>query len=80
MTEEQARITQCCGPEGSGHFNEQPRPARWCVASDCMAWRRQTVMIDRGTGEPHIPGTNSVGKLEERYSDRGFCGLAGQPS
>lgn len=51
-----------------------------CLGSGCMAWRRQTVMIDRATGEPAIPGVTAIGALEERYSAHGFCGLAGQPS
>jgi len=51
-----------------------------CIASECMAWRRQTVMIDRATGEPAIPGVTAIGSLEERYSAHGYCGLAGVPA
>jgi hypothetical protein len=51
-----------------------------CIGSACMAWRRQTVMVDRATNEPAIPGVTAIGQLEERYSAHGYCGLAGAPS
>lgn len=50
-----------------------------CIASDCMAWRKSTVFIDRATGEPAVPGNTPIGSLELRYSGEGFCGLAGAP-
>ena len=39
MTEEEAHLKQCCGPDGCGRHNEEPYPARWCVGASCMAWR-----------------------------------------
>lgn len=86
MTEDEAKMMQCCGPEGCGYFNDQPRPARWCVGSSCMAWR-----VD---GERRVPGTvgeiasyikeHNVGALSalgatSRTERTGFCGLAGSP-
>lgn len=44
MTEDQAENTRCCGPEGCGEprasaaTTANPFP-RFCIASDCMAWR-----------------------------------------
>ena len=36
VSEEQARKTRCCGPEGCGGIGLDG--SRWCIASDCMAW------------------------------------------
>lgn len=78
MTENEAQVTQCCGPDGCGYFNDDPRPARWCVASACMAWRWDepwTGMTEEGSG----------GDLVYRISRKpgqprqGFCGLGGVP-
>ena len=38
MTEDQARITQCCGGEGCGYVNPDDN-IRYCIGSACMAWR-----------------------------------------
>jgi hypothetical protein len=82
MTEDEAKLTQCCGPEGCGYFNDEPRPARWCVGSACMAWRSliRTEMRHRDghvvqPGEIYLRGNAT----EHQVSDGGFCGLAGAP-
>lgn len=56
-----------------------PDAASLCIASACMAWRRNVAMFDRMTGEPAIPGFAAIGDLEPRYTSRGYCGLAGSP-
>lgn len=93
MTEEQAKTKWCpfarVGFGGGDLSSATPNRsimgdglngANLCIASACMAWRRQTVMIDRATGESAVPGVAATGQLEERYSADGYCGLAGQPS
>lgn len=88
MTEDEAKVTQCCGPEGCGYFNEEPRPARWCVGSACMAWRRQKLSEPRAKIEAikdHRAAHNSTlieakNAVEAGWTDaptEGYCGLAG---
>lgn len=63
-----ARTKQCCGPEPCGFFNDNPYPARWCVASACMAWRatdNESGPVDPTRDRP--PPSKPAG----------FCGLAG---
>lgn len=81
MTEEEAKKKRCIGPEHCGLSTVLPtgRTVNLCIASDCMAWRKSTVFIDRATGEPAVPGNTPIGSLELRYSGEGFCGLAGAP-
>lgn len=90
MTEDQAKEKWCPfvrfamhGEDGQAANRADPVPesAPWnkCIASACMAWRKQRVMIDRATNLPAVPGETPIGQLEERYSEHGFCGLAGQP-
>lgn len=69
MTEDEAATVQCCGPEGCGYFNEEPRPARWCVGSKCMAWRtrREDYRYNEHGGLASGPRVIS------------YCGLAGTP-
>lgn len=67
MTVEEAQMKVCCGPEGSGRFNEQPWPARWCVGPDCMAWRTAQI------------GRVQEGDEYKTYREEGYCGLAGKP-
>lgn len=74
MTEEEAKTTQCCGPEGCGYFNDQPRPARWCVASACMAWRETKA----AHSAQYQPVGGSLRTVD--YPAEGYCGLAGRPS
>lgn len=94
MTENEAQITACCGPEGVGFFNDVPRPARWRVASQCMAWRwsetkRTAAFLEavqakmQSQDKPNFnTATQAVyaetGGKFERVE--GFCGIAGQPS
>lgn len=70
-TEQEARQTRCCGPEGCGKIAPQaeggPWPPMWprfCIASECMAWR-----------------WNELVTAHEPISDKtpGYCGLAGKP-
>lgn len=73
MTEDQARLTRCCGPEGCGG-NSANEADRYCIASACMAWRNAAPLFiynaDPYTGYiEEVPGTGAGG----------FCGLAGQP-
>lgn len=78
FTEEDARLQQCCGPDGAGFRNDDPYPARWCTASGCMAWRWFETHV-RNSETPHpIPnvGPDELVLSGERY---GFCGLAGSP-
>lgn len=93
LTEDQARTKWCPAVRGWGNQDGSycNRPVvgedgghmssakTLCIASDCMAWRKLTVWIDRATNEPAIPGVTAIGALEERYSDTGYCGLAGKP-
>lgn len=72
MTEEQAFQTRCCGPEGCGYPGTLPYPARWCIASQCMAWRWiSRLSVDNPS---HTPG---AGQTIDR--SHGYCGHAGQP-
>ena len=61
MTEKEARLKRCCGPEGCGWVCPND-DERYCVASDCMAWS-----LDK-TKWKTINGT--------RIHDHGYCGLA----
>ncbi len=78
MTEEEAKQKRCCGPEGLGipygsvevcHDDATPlvfAPIRWCIGSECMAWRTRPA------------GVKSV-KHPDGEDTTGFCGLAGPP-
>ena len=90
MTEDEAKTKVC--PDGVGKMSRieaAMKPPNFvplnvyqstCIGSACMAWRRQTVMIDRETGEPAIPGVSKLESLEARYSAHGYCGRAGAPT
>jgi len=75
MIESEARLKRCCGPEGCGYPNGSDTvltaestieiPTRYCIASDCMAWRK----CDH-KGNPC--------KFDD-YKGHGYCGLAGKP-
>lgn len=67
MTENDAKDTRCCGPNGCGEVRDSGRgsPAnqeRYCVGSACMAWRWDDELL---------PKPNSL--------SQGHCGLAGKP-
>lgn len=49
MTEDDAKKKRCCGPEGCGQlrFVELTR-VRFCIGSECMAWRCATASIRSG--------------------------------
>lgn len=70
MTEDQANLTRCCGPEGCGG-NSSNGPDRYCLASRCMGWR--TVLRSET-----IHGDTAVDVHTAHHVD-GFCGLAGKP-
>lgn len=70
FTESEANSQQCCGPEGTGLFNDIPYPARWCMASRCMAWRWYETNIKSEPG----------GMYEPNGETYGYCGLSGSPS
>ena len=74
-----ARFQQCCGPEGTGRFNDSPYPARWCVGAECMAWRWYETHVRNGEqAQPNAAyGLNELLSNGETY---GFCGLAGDPT
>lgn len=77
MTEDEAKMKTCCGPEGTGYANDQPLPARYCIASACMAWRKTgSKFKDARTG--HLGDRDLTG--HGAWIDTGFCGLAGSPS
>ena len=80
MTEDQAKTKWC---PFTRIYNRTatgtPTGSAYCLASACMAWRRQTVFIDRATNEPAVPGKAAIGDLELWYSNEGYCGLAGAP-
>lgn len=67
LTEKEAGVKQCCGPDGCGYHNDQPYPARWCIASACMAWRWENSATRRDG-------------LPDDDNPRGYCGLAGRTS
>jgi hypothetical protein len=79
MTEDEARLKQCCGPENCGHFNDNPYPARWCNTTACMAWRWREAWW-HGDGSREVQqGEYVMGSpvLKASATD-GFCGLAGR--
>ena len=87
MTEDEAHLKTCCGPEGAGRFNDKPWPARWCVGSLCSAWRwtseNRVLAISQSTGnavEMDRSAAERAGRrVQTELADQGFCGLAGAP-
>lgn len=84
MTEDEANLKACCGGGSQGHYNaEGPAgPARYCIASACMAWRVRHQWLDNAQQEPewvsYAPYAFEPGPGQER--DDGYCGLAGAPA
>ena len=80
MTEEEAKNTRCCGPNGCGEVRDSLRGApenqeRYCIGAACMAWRSEPG-ADRRRLEaqnPRMP-MGEIAKIES-----GWCGLAGKP-
>lgn len=73
MTEDEAKLMRCCGPEGCGVVGnpdyEGGPCSRWCIGSACMAWR----WIDKA-------GTKEDGTANYYAGSwKGYCGLAGKP-
>lgn len=68
-TENQARLTGCCGPVGTGQLQGV---IRLCVASACMGWREV---------EPGVPDKKDENNnLIKGKPSRGYCGVAGPPA
>lgn len=91
MTEDEARLSRCCGPEGCGG-NSTNGSGRYCLESFCMAWRQTTpassalaaVSVDGKTRRPlksahEAQAYRLSGWNIEGQAPQGFCGLAGQP-
>lgn len=92
MTEDQANLTRCCGPEGCGG-NSSGGAERFCIASHCMGWRwseakRSLAFLEavqahmKASAKPNFNKsvsevwTESGGQFERV---EGACGLAGTP-
>ena len=81
-TEEEARKSRCCGPHGCGHWEYEPMGnmapdegcLRYCIASQCMAWRWSDETIEAG-------GKDMTDAQHADWKGRrtGFCGLAAKP-
>ena len=69
MTEEEANLTRCCGPEGCGG-NSAGEPERYCIGARCMGWR-EIVTVNTTV--------NFDGSKNRDVRHDGYCGLAGQP-
>lgn len=80
MTEDQANLTRCCGPEGCGG-NSAGEAERYCLASRCMGWR--WVIVTNPDYQPPnfmmFPTKPGVGHPYLQSNTDGFCGLAGKP-
>ncbi len=73
MTEEEAKNKPCIGPPNCGTRS----PSRWCVASECLAWR-----VSYQTYPPVNGYVYGIPQGAERkvYSENdGYCALAGKP-
>lgn len=70
LTEEQATEKRCCGPDGCGFVRVStglPTIVRYCIASQCMAWRQAVPL-------------QGVTAMEVAAERKGYCGLAGMPT
>jgi len=90
--EADARTKRCCGPEGCGRrklpedihplaSDLEHRPIRFCIGSDCMAWRFVVEHEPLTQDELHLAGM--AGRLAQALKPeikprRGYCGLAGE--
>jgi hypothetical protein len=67
MTEDEARMKRCCGPSDCGRRdnNSYAPELRWCVASQCMAWKNiGTIMPVHGYCD--LAGKPDAGKESDR--------------
>lgn len=80
MTEDQARITQCCGPEGCGYVNPDDN-IRYCVGSACMAWRWDDVPNPEyeRMSQSFMAFSGPRPPMSFKSKECGYCGLAGRP-
>lgn len=77
MTEDEANLTKCCGPEGCGG-NSAGGSERYCVARMCMAWRFKTFDAVSHPREQHV-GFSDQPRTVTITTKEGYCGLAGKP-
>jgi len=82
VTEDQAKTTRCCGPNGCGEVRDDMRglpdnAPRYCIGSACMAWRWE--LTDRGHRVFQTKGLEVL--IQEAAPNKltGYCGLAGKP-
>lgn len=82
LNEEEAKETRCCGPEGCGRINMSGDMARYCIGSDCMAWRwigwSGPCVIPPGATVEWRPQYTPY-KMSDDQERFGYCGLAGDP-
>jgi hypothetical protein len=91
MTEEEAKKTRCCGPQGCGEWSSYSNndgesvfgyvgePIRFCIGTACMGWRWRTIKNPDWKEPNHMafpPHDRSNEYIKSK--DDGFCGLAGQ--
>jgi hypothetical protein len=74
MTEDQAKTTRCCDPNGCGEVRDDNRGSpdnapRYCISSACMAWR----WIPKAGTDENAQPNYYAGQWQ------GYCGLAGKP-
>lgn len=68
MTEEQAKTKACFRAATFGASQQLAEgPGPHCIASACMAWRRQRYAV------------NDDGTVHDAPEGSGYCGLAGAP-
>lgn len=81
MTEDEAKKTRCCGPEGCGAKSSYDNK-RFCIASACMAWR-WTVCGGPFSAVPWMAADLAEAERVSNDADGavigGYCGLAGSP-
>jgi len=75
MTEDEAKTKRCCGPEGCGFVGNDKE--RYCIGSQCMAWRWIKIDRDYKFGPADDEGKMKV--LSSPITEYGYCGLAGKP-
>lgn len=79
MTEKEALEKRCCGPHGCGAWAYDPSSntapddghVRYCIASDCMAWRWAMTYTPKSDTGPN------AGMVHR--DNKGDCGLKRKP-